>query len=174
MKYRGNVFLVGPMGVGKTTVGRVLAEQLDLKFFDSDLEIESSTGADIPWIFDVEGEVGFREREKKMIDLLSNKQNIVLATGGGAILDGENRRCLKKRGVVVYLRASILQQVQRTSRDKTRPLLQTSDVRRKIQELMEFREPFYREVADIVIDTNDGNPRHLGNEICKRVQELGR
>ena len=109
-----------------------------------------------------------------MIDLLSNKENIVLATGGGAILDGENRRCLKKRGVVVYLRASILQQVQRTSRDKTRPLLQTSDVRRKIQELMEFREPFYREVADIVIDTNDGNPRHLGNEICKRVQELSR
>ena len=112
MKYQGNIFLIGPMGVGKTTIGKVLAEQLDLQFLDSDREIEASTGADIPWIFDVEGEDGFRIREAKMIDQLSRNSNIVLATGGGAVLAADNRKYLSERGTVVYLRASIEQQDQ--------------------------------------------------------------
>ncbi|NKB33406.1 MAG: shikimate kinase AroK [Pseudomonadales bacterium] len=168
----GNVFLVGPMGVGKTTIGKVLAEQLDLQFFDSDRQIEASTGADIPWIFDVEGESGFRAREIKMIDHLSDQTNIVMATGGGAVLSEENRKHLAERGTVVYLRASIAQQVERTSRDKNRPLLQTPDPEQKIRELMEIREPLYQEVADIVVDTNKRNARTVSHEICKQLLEL--
>ena len=168
----GNVFLVGPMGVGKTTIGRVLAELLELDFYDSDREIEASTGADIPWIFDVEGEAGFRVRESRMIDQLSELTKIVLATGGGAVLAEENRQCLKERGVVVYLRASIRQQLERTSRDKNRPLLQTPDPEQKIRELMKVRDPLYREVADIVIDTNRRNPRSVSQDISRRLQTL--
>ena len=172
MKYSGNVFLVGPMGVGKTTIGRVLAELLGLEFFDSDREIEASTGADIPWIFDVEGESGFRVREARMVDQLSKRKSIVLATGGGAVLAEENRQCLKKRGVVVYLRASIKQQIERTSRDKNRPLLQTPDPEKKIRELMNIRDPLYRDVADIVVDTNRRNPRAVSQDIVRRLQDL--
>lgn len=170
MNYSGNVFLVGPMGVGKTTIGRVLAELLGLEFFDSDREIETSTGADIPWIFDVEGESGFRIRESRMIDQLSGKQNIVMATGGGAVLAEENRKRLKDRGVVVYLRASINQQIERTTRDKNRPLLQTSDPEQKIRELMKIRDPLYSELADIIIDTNRRNPRALSHDIGRQLE----
>jgi shikimate kinase len=172
MKYRGNIFLVGPMGVGKTTIGRILAQQLDQDFFDSDLEIESSSGADIQWIFDVEGESGFREREIKMIDFLSKKKNIILATGGGAILAEENRGYLRGRGAVIYLQASISRQFERTIKDKNRPLLQTPDRQGKIKELMKFRDPLYREIADIVIDTDKGNPKTLANEIYNMIQKL--
>lgn len=172
MKYSGNVFLVGPMGVGKTTIGRVLAELLGQEFFDSDREIEASTGADIPWIFDVEGESGFRLREQRMVDQLSSKSNIILATGGGAVLAPENRRNLKERGIVVYLRASIRQQVERTSRDKNRPLLQTPNPELKIRQLMKIRDPLYCEVADIIIDTNRRNPRSVGQEIVRQVKKL--
>jgi len=171
MKLADNVFLVGPMGVGKTTIGRVLASQLELEFYDSDNEIEFSTGADIPWIFDVEGEAGFRLRESKMIDQLSSKQNIVLATGGGAVLSAENRQRLKARGVVVYLRASINQQVERTNRDKNRPLLQNADPEQKIRELMQIRDPLYREIADIIVDTNRRNPRSVSQDICRKLQD---
>lgn len=170
MNYSGNVFLVGPMGVGKTTIGRVLAEILGLEFFDSDREIELSTGADIPWIFDVEGESGFRAREARMIERLSGKQNIVLATGGGVVLAEENRQCLQARGVVVYLRASISQQLERTSRDKNRPLLQTPNPEQKIRELMEIRDPLYLEVSDITVDTNRRNPRSVSQDIKRRLQ----
>lgn len=169
MKYSGNVFLVGPMGVGKTTIGRVLADILGLEFFDSDREIESSTGADIPWIFDVEGESGFRVRESRMIEQLSQKNNIVLATGGGAVVAPENREWLKARGVVVYLRAPISQQVERTSRDKTRPLLQTPNPEEKIRELMSIREPLYQEVADMVIDTYRRNPKSVSQDIQNQL-----
>jgi shikimate kinase len=169
MSYSGNVFLVGPMGVGKTTIGRVLADSLGLEFFDSDREIEAATGADIPWIFDVEGESGFRVRETKMVEQLTQKNNIVLATGGGAVISAENRERLKARGVVVYLRAPISQQVERTSRDKTRPLLQTPDPEKKIRELMEIREPLYQEVADIVVDTYRRNPKTVSQDICKQL-----
>ena len=172
MKYSGNVFLVGPMGVGKTTIGRVLAEQLHQEFFDSDREIEASTGADIPWIFDVEGEDGFRLREQRMINQITAKTNIILATGGGAVLAEENRRNLAERGIVVYLRASIKQQVERTSRDKNRPLLQTPNPELKIRELMKIRDPLYSEVADIIIDTNRRNPRSVGLEIIRQVKKL--
>ena len=160
------------MGVGKTTIGRALAELLELDFYDSDREIEASTGADIPWIFDVEGEAGFRIRESRMIDQLSEQTKIVLATGGGAVLAEENRQCLKERGVVVYLHASIRQQVERTSRDKNRPLLQTPDPEQKIRELMKIRDPLYREVADIVIDTNRRNPRSVCQDISRQLQIL--
>lgn len=172
MKNSGNVFLVGPMGVGKTTIGRVLAEQLNQEFFDSDREIEASTGADIPWIFDVEGESGFRLREQRMLHQLTLKSNIILATGGGAVLAEENRRNLMERGIVVYLRASIKQQVERTGRDKNRPLLQTPNPELKIRELMKIRDPLYNEVADIVIDTNRRNPRSVGLEIIRQLKKL--
>lgn len=171
MKYKGNVFLVGPMGVGKTTIGKVLAERLDLQFFDSDQEIESSTGTDIPWIFDVEGESGFRAREIKMIDALTRKSNIVLATGGGAVLEEENRKRLSERGTVIYLRASIPQQIERTNRDKNRPLLQTDDPKRTIQQLMEVRGVLYNGVADIVIDTNNRNARSISLDISKKLSQ---
>lgn len=170
MSYSGNVFLVGPMGVGKTTIGRVLAHVLGLEFYDSDREIEASTGADIPWIFDVEGEAGFRIRETRMIEQLSQKKNIVLATGGGAVMSPKNREWLKARGVVVYLRAPISQQVERTSRDKTRPLLQIPNPEQKIRELMEVREPLYQEVADMVVDTYRRNPKTVSQEICKQLR----
>jgi shikimate kinase len=170
MDYSGNVFLVGPMGVGKTTIGRALAERMKLDFFDSDQEIEAATGADIPWIFDVEGEQGFRQREVKMINLLSGRKNIVLATGGGAVLDKKNRKRLKKRGLVVYLRASIKQQIDRTARDRHRPLLQNGNPEQTIKDLMVVREPLYLEVADVVVDTNRRNPKSVSNEIIKQIK----
>lgn len=171
MSFSGNIFLVGPMGVGKTTIGRVLADLLGLEFFDSDREIEKSTGADIPWIFDVEGEGGFRIRESRMIEQLSAKENIVLATGGGAIGTAQNREWLKTRGNVVYLRAPISQQVERTSRDKNRPLLQTPNPEQKIRELMQIREPLYREVAEIIVDTQHRNPKTVSQEICRQLNK---
>ncbi|MBL4821512.1 MAG: shikimate kinase AroK [Gammaproteobacteria bacterium] len=173
MAINSNIFLVGPMGVGKTTIGKVLADQLGLDFYDSDQEIEVSTGADIPWIFDVEGEAGFRARESKIIAELSARRGIVLATGGGTVLAEENRKFIKQRGLVVYLKASLVQQLERTSRDKHRPLLQTSDPAGKIKELMEIREPLYQEIADIVVDTNRRNPRSVSNDIVNRLSKLG-
>ncbi len=167
-----NIFLVGPPGAGKSTIGKVLAEIMEVEFFDSDKEIEDSTGADIPWIFDVEGEAGFREREVRMIDSLSKKEGIVLATGGGAVLAGKTRKRLLKRGMVVYLRATIAQQIERTSRDKNRPLLQTEDPKQTIRDLMEQREPLYLEVADIIVDTNRRSARAVSKEIIKQVQQL--
>ncbi|MCH8135269.1 MAG: shikimate kinase AroK [Proteobacteria bacterium] len=172
MRFSGSIFLVGPMGVGKSTIGRALAELLGLEFADSDREIETSTGADIPWIFDVEGESGFRLREIRMIERLSAKQNVVLATGGGAVLAAENRACLSSRGVVVYLRASIAQQLERTSRDRNRPLLQTDDPESKIRQLMAIRDPLYLEVADIIVDTNRRNPKSVSREISKQLDRM--
>jgi shikimate kinase len=169
MKQTGNIFLIGPMGVGKTTIGKVLADQLKLDFYDSDREIEASTGADIPWIFDVEGETGFRLREARMIADLTARKGIVLATGGGAVLAAENRQHLKERGFVVYLRASLSQQLERTSRDRNRPLLQTPDPAARIAELMKIRDPLYRETADIEVDTNRRSPRMVSQEIIKRL-----
>ena len=172
MNYSGNVFLVGPIGVGKTTIGRVLADLLGIEFYDSDREIEASTGADIPWIFDVEGESGFRVRETRMIEQLTQKKNIVLATGGGAVMSPENREWLMARGAVVYLRAPISQQIERTSRDKTRPLLQTPNPEDKIRELMKIREPLYQEVADIVVDTYRRNPKAVSQDIFAQLKQI--
>ena len=172
MASRQNVFLVGPMGAGKTTIGRQLARALGSEFVDSDAEITRRTGADIPLIFELEGEAGFRKREKSVIDELTQRQNIVLATGGGAVLDPDNRNRLAARGVVIYLQTSINRQLERTARDKNRPLLQTENPRKRLEELMEIRDPLYREVADIVADTDGNNVkkmvRHLVEQLRKR------
>jgi shikimate kinase len=172
MATNSNVFLIGPMGVGKSTIGRMLATALDCPFYDSDREIESLTGADIPWIFDVEGEAGFRVREERMIDSLCRREGVVLATGGGAILSEASRINLHGRGTVVYLKASISQQFERTSKDRNRPLLQTADPLTRIKELMNIREPFYNETAHIMIDTNRRGPRAVVNEILKHLAEM--
>jgi len=152
-----NIILVGPMGAGKTTIGKQLAQQLGREFYDSDREIEQHTGADIPLIFELEGEAGFRKREKNMIHELTKKKDIVLATGGGAILDPENREQLKMHGFVVYLNAPLSQLINRTSRDKNRPLLQTENPHKKMEEILAVRDPLYREVADVIVET-DGSP----------------
>ena len=160
------------MGAGKTTIGKQLAETLSLEFVDSDHEIEARTGVTIPHIFDVEGEEGFRRREENMIDELTRKQNIVLATGGGAVIRKTNRQHLKDRGTVIYLHASIDQLLERTSRDKNRPLLQTDNPRARLEELMAVREPLYREVADIIIDTEQQPVAKVVKYIVKKLQEL--
>lgn len=154
MNSRSNIFLVGPMGAGKSTIGRRLARALERNFLDSDKEIEQRTGASISWIFDKEGEAGFRAREKLMIEELTRRSGIVLATGGGAILDPDNRRHLKERGLVIYLNVSIDEQLRRTRRDTNRPLLQTEDRRGRLKQLFEIRDPLYREVADLIIGTD--------------------
>ena len=154
-----SIFLVGPMGAGKTTVGRQLAASLGYAFVDSDHEIEARTGADIPWIFQVEGEEGFRRRESQVIDELSRRQRIVLATGGGAVLRAENRRVLHERGFVVYLSADIDQLLARTARDRNRPLLRDPNPRGVFERLLAERGPLYREVAHLEVNTNAGNVR---------------
>lgn len=166
-----NIFLIGPMGVGKSTIGRMLAATLGRPFYDSDREIEAVTGADIPWIFDVEGEAGFRVREERMIDTLTQRDGIVMATGGGAILSANTRRNLHNRGTVVYLKASISQQFERTSKDRSRPLLQTADPLGRIKELMKIREPLYLETAHIIVDTSRRGPRTVVSEIIRRLQD---
>lgn len=166
------VFLVGPMGAGKTTVGRALAHQLKLAFVDSDAEIEERTGADIPWIFDVEGEEGFRQRECQIIDELTQRNGIVLATGGGVILRKENRQVLAARGFVVYLRTSIEQQVAHTSNDRRRPLLQEGDPEETLRALMIVRDPLYRDIADFIAETDGTGARSLAERIASEITEL--
>lgn len=166
-----NVFLIGPVGAGKSTIGRQLANALKLTFYDSDREIENRCGVSIDWIFDIEGEEGFREREQKMLEELANRQNIVLATGGGAIIPPENRRLLSSRGKVVYLQASIEQQLERTAKDKRRPLLQVDDKKAQLQKLMEQREPYYQEIADLAVDTSNTTVRNVVQSIIKLVTE---
>lgn len=169
MKKPGSFFLVGPMGAGKTTIGRQLARQLDLEFVDSDREIERRTGVDIPLIFELEGETGFRAREKAVIDELTRRSGIVLATGGGAILDPDNRRRLGRRGQVIYLHTSVEHQLKRTARDRKRPLLQTSDPESRLLELMRQREPLYRQSADLVVDTDGRRVRDVVREIIEKI-----
>ena len=163
-----NIFFVGLMGAGKTTVGRLLAKHLDKTFYDTDHEIERRTGVNIPLIFEVEGEAGFRKREVAVIEELSQMQNIVLATGGGAVLLEENRETLKKNGTVIYLRANVHELWQRTRNDKNRPLLQNADPRAKLEQLFTERDPLYREVASIVLDTG-GQPV---NAIVHHIEQL--
>jgi len=169
MKKPGSFFLVGPMGAGKSTIGRQLARALKLKFIDSDREIESRTGVDIPLIFELEGETGFRARERAVIDDLTDRPGIVLATGGGAVLLPENRGNLTSRGYVIYLHASVQQQLKRTARDRNRPLLLTEDPGKRLTELMEIREPLYLEVADLVIDTDN---QKVGEVVSKIMDTL--
>jgi shikimate kinase len=163
-----NIFFVGLMGAGKTTVGRVLAKNLDKKFYDTDCEIERRTGVRIPVIFELESEAGFRKREVAMIEELSQMQNIVLATGGGAVLAQENRDNLKKNGIVIYLRANVHELWLRTRNDKNRPLLQRCDARAKLEQLFKERDPLYCEIATYIVDTG-GQPV---NTIVHHIEEL--
>jgi len=167
-----NVFLVGLMGSGKTTIGRLLARRLGKRFVDSDHAIEARTGASIPWIFEIEGEASFRRREAEMIRELTGHEGIVLATGGGAVLDPASRALLAERGTVIYLRAGIGSILQRTSHDKNRPLLQTADPRRKLEQLLAQREPLYREIADLVIDTGRPNVQSMVQTILEQLDAL--
>lgn len=169
MAEKRNIFLVGPMGAGKSTIGRHLADELHLDFYDSDQEIERRTGADISWIFDLEGEDGFRKREEEIINDLTDKQGIVLATGGGSIVSKIVRNRLSARGIVVYLQTTIDKQVARTQRDKRRPLLQTEDPEQVLRDLAGLRNPLYAEVADYVVETDDQSARAVANQIINKI-----
>ena len=167
----GSFFLVGPMGAGKSTIGRQLARCLKLKFVDSDREIELRTGVDIPLIFELEGESGFRKRERKVIDELTTKSGIMLATGGGAVMDKLNRQHLAARGRVIYLHTSVEQQLQRTAHDRNRPLLQTANPKQNLQKIAEVRDPLYREIADWVIETDGCRVRDVVQQIIHKIEQ---
>lgn len=167
-----NIFLVGLMGAGKTTVGKLLAKRLGKVFYDCDQEIERATGVKVPVIFEIEGEVGFRAREAKMLAELVNRKNIVLATGGGAVLAEANRKLLSENGVVVYLRAATAGLWQRTRHDKNRPLLKTADPRARLEQLFAERDPLYRDVADIIVDTGDQSLSSLAHKLEHKLLQL--
>ncbi len=158
------------MGAGKSTIGRHLAQMLHLEFHDSDQEIENRTGADIAWVFDVEGEEGFRRRETQVVADLTEKQGIVLATGGGSIESKDIRNNLSARGIVVYLETTIDKQVARTQRDKRRPLLQVDDPREVLEKLAETRNPLYEEIADVIVKTDEQSAKVVANQI---IEQLG-
>ncbi len=157
------------MGAGKTTIGKLLAQELGFSFHDSDAEIEERTGADIAWIFDLEGEEGFRKRETDVLRELCQQTRSVIATGGGAVVSAENRRILSAAGTVVYLQASIGQQLKRTERDQKRPMLQNGDREEVLVDLMEQRAPLYEEIADVVVQTSDRGARTVAKEIAERL-----
>ncbi|MCP4698203.1 MAG: shikimate kinase AroK [Gammaproteobacteria bacterium] len=168
----GNIFLIGPMGAGKTTVGRQLAAVLGRLFIDSDQEIEDRAGATIPLIFKLEGEAGFRKREHEVIDELTRQQCIVLATGGGVVLNADSRSRLMERGHVIYLHASADQLLKRTRGSKNRPLLQTANPRQRIEEILKERVPIYFDTADVVIKTGRRSVRQVVKKIIKQLQKL--
>lgn len=160
-----SIFLIGPMGAGKSTLGRHLAHILRREFLDSDRVIEERTGANIPWIFDMEGEEGFRRREEEVIDELTQQPGIVLATGGGVVMREANRRHLHDRGTVIYLWTPVSVQLARTRQDKNRPLLQQDDPEAVLKNLFEVRDPLYRETAHHIISTSSGNLRRVTDEV---------
>jgi len=169
----GNIFLVGLMGAGKTTVGKALAKILHKNFLDTDEEIRKRTGVSIPVIFEIEGEAGFRKRESEMLRELSEQNNLVLATGGGMVLDPHNRELLKQGGTVIYLRAAVTDLWQRTRHDKNRPLLQTADPLAKLDELYAQRDPFYQEVAHLIVDTGKQSVQTLARQIIDTLATAG-
>ena len=163
------VFMIGPMGSGKSTVGRMLAGLLDCDFVDSDAEIEARCGADIPWIFDVEGEIGFRRREAAVLSELAQRSMVVIATGGGAVVTEVNRQLMSETGVVVYLEVSVEQQLKRTGSGEGRPLLAEGDREETLRKLMEEREPLYQGLADLIISANGGNARRVARQIQEQL-----
>ncbi len=163
------IVLVGPMGAGKSTIGRMLARELGFHFVDSDRLIEERCGANIPWIFDVEGEEGFRQREAAMLAELAEREEVVVATGGGAVLKPENHASLKREALVVYLKTSIEQQVERTRRDRNRPLLQNDDPEAVLRQLFAVRDPLYSELADVVMFTDRKSPRLVVRQLINRI-----
>lgn len=167
--HKESIFLIGPMGSGKSSVGKVLADRMSYHFVDSDHVIEDKTGVSIPMIFDIEGEVGFRERERQALDELTQMSETVLATGGGAILNEDNRKHLRSRGFVVYLKSSVDTLVQRTKHDRNRPLLQSADPRKILTEILEQREPLYMDVADLIIETERAAIHKVVNEIIEKL-----
>ncbi|RDE66541.1 shikimate kinase AroK [Aggregatibacter segnis] len=170
MAEKRNIFLVGPMGAGKSTIGRQLAQLLNMDFVDTDAEIEERAGADISWIFDVEGEEGFRKREERLINELTQRQGIVLSTGGGAVLSKDNRNHLSARGIVIYLETTVDKQYQRTQRDKKRPLLQdVTDPRQVLEDLAKVRNPLYEEVADITLPTDEQSAKVMATQIIDLI-----
>lgn len=169
-----NIFLVGLMGAGKTSVGRALAKRLNKTFYDTDQEIERATGVRIPVIFEIEGEAGFRARESKLLAEFVRRTNIVLATGGGAVLSEQNRRLLTEHGTVIYLCAAARDLCRRTRHDKNRPLLQTGDPLKKLQELFAQRDPLYRDIADVIIDTGSQSVGVLAHKLEQRLAQFRR
>lgn len=165
------LFLVGPMGAGKTTIGRTLAQRLSLAFVDSDAEIERRCGVKIPIIFELEGEPGFRMREAQMIDELSQRDRVLLATGGGAVLSAENRARLRERGFVIYLHAPPEILFERTRGDRNRPLLNTADPRARVEAMYTERDALYRDVAHLVVETDRAGPREIASRIVERIHE---
>lgn len=172
MGKQDNIFLVGLMGAGKTTIGKSLARQLEKTFLDADHVLEERTGVRIPVIFEIEGESGFRKREEDVLEELTNSSNIILATGGGAILAPNNRERLKTRGTVIYLHGRPEDLFQRTRHDKNRPLLQTGNRLQKLRDLYQIRDPLYREVADIVVDTGRQSVHSLTDKLMSRLAGL--
>jgi shikimate kinase len=170
MLNKRNIFLIGPMGSGKTAVGRHLARLFRFTFHDSDADIEAKTGVDIPFIFEKEGEAGFRTRERESIDRLSRLESIVLATGGGAVIHPDNRRVLAERGAVVYLATSIDQQIERTRHARHRPLLNDTDPEQKLRELMERRAALYAEIADLTVSTDGRRVQLVAEEIHNELR----
>ncbi len=169
MRQPQNIFLIGPMGAGKSAVGRQLAKLLHLSFVDSDDEIETRTGVDIPFIFEKEGEDGFRKREAKVIDDLSAMESVILATGGGAVVDPQNRSRLGARGFVVYLYTTVDQQLARTQKGRERPMLANGDSREILEDLMSVRDPLYREIADLTVETDGRKVKAVASEILARL-----
>ncbi len=172
MSIQNSIFLVGPMGAGKTTVGKLLAKNLNKKFVDSDQIIEHRTGVNIPLIFDMEGEEGFRVREKAVIEELSQQDDIVVATGGGAVVDPASRQIMMGRSSVVYLYAPVDQLIQRLRKDVNRPLLQTDDPRAALEQLMLQREAFYQQVATFSVDTSQYNLRRLVDYLIEEITKF--
>lgn len=172
MRLPENIYLVGPMGAGKTTVGRQLARLLHKEFIDSDDEIEAHTGVSISLIFELEGEAGFRRRERAMLDLLTHRRGVVLATGGGIVLDKANRAHLMSRGFVIYLNPPLERLAERTARDHKRPLLQTQNPRARLYTLARQRDPLYRQVADMIVSTDHKGVMQVARDIIKRLSEV--
>ena len=165
-----NIFLVGPMGAGKSTIGKMLADRTNREFIDADAVMVEKTGVEIELIFEIEGEEGFRKRESRLIEELTAQDDIVLATGGGAILNPENRDWLKQRGTVIYLQATAEQLYERTVKDRKRPLLQTNDRLGKIKEILAVREPIYRQIADIEISTEGKSVKQIVDKLCHKLK----